>query len=118
MKVPVTVRLYAFKAKETVRYLTETLLTGPCLIGRHKWAIEPAQTINGKTFPAFLNCPRCCTTSGLADPAPDYPENLDVLLSDADEEWLAEMDAATWPDETDWEHTRDASARLARSTED
>jgi hypothetical protein len=104
---------------EQIRYLIQTILTGPCLIGRHRLMLEPTQKALGVTHPGFEYCPRCGKTRDLAtEPPYAHPDSLDGLLPDADETWLAEMDALTWPDDTDWQHTRDASARLARSTED
>lgn len=118
LRIPVTVQVYALKAKQAIRYLAETLATGPCLIGRHKSTLEPTQTACGRTFVGFEYCPRCCMTRELTEPTVEHPESLDNLLSAAQEAWLAELDAALWPDETDWELTRDAAQRLARSTED
>lgn len=103
---------------EQIRYLIQTILTGPCLIGWHKLMLEPTQKALGHIYPGFEYCPRCCKTRELAEPTVEHPETLDGLLPDAQETWLAELDAQLWPEDTDWQYTRDASARLARSTED
>lgn len=106
--------------KEQIRYLIQTLLTGPCLIGRHKTMLEPTQKALGHIYPGFEYCPRCRMTRDLAaEPPYEHPDSLDGSLTTEEQEaWLAFMDADTWPEDTDWQYTRDAQARLARSTED
>lgn len=104
--------------REWLRYATETLLTGPCLIGRHKLRYQPEQHALGRTYPGFEYCPRCCMTRGLAVLPDGHPDDYDGLLTDTEEEWLAELDAELWPEETDPELIRDAQEHLARSTED
>lgn len=103
--------------REWLRYAAETLLTGPCLIGRHKRRYEPAQEALGHTYPGFDYCPRCTRTWGLTVLPDGHPDNFDGLLTDAQEEWLADLDAQLWPEEADQDLTRAAQERLDRVKE-
>lgn len=79
--------------KQTILNLIEDAFKLPCtLLGRHKWAIEPAQTIKGNVLGPFLACPRCCETRALdEEPPAGHPDSMSPL-SDADEALLRRYD--------------------------
>lgn len=63
----------------------------------HKWFRASADDPR-RIDPAIDMCSRCNIIRRDDDPPPGHPDSMTAVLSDADEEWLAEMDELLDPD--------------------
>lgn len=87
-----------------------------CDQGGHHWYTPEVST----TVPTTGRPVELCVCCGIVRrdhnpfdvPPARHPESMDIVLSDEDEDWLAELDGLTWPDDADEHLIRDAIAHL------
>lgn len=66
----------------------------------HDWQRMSADDVR-RVDPALFHCVRCTLIRRDDEPPSGHPDSMSAVLDGDDEELLAELDAATWPDEAE-----------------
>jgi hypothetical protein len=74
------------------------------MLCEHEWRYEPARTtLRGGEYGPYRICARCEDGLVLANIPAGHPETVSIAIDEADEEWLASLDAELDPDRTNEE---------------